>query len=387
MKRLTVLFILLITVFSISGWAAKEKEEAKAVAEVAIDKPAEEKPAVCENPEQVIVKVNGQEIKEKQIFDEVEKRVEAQKKRMPAGWEIPQERWDSMRKQLHEKVSQMLVDLTLIDQQMKKHDLKVTDKQVEDKIDEIAKERNITRAQILEQIAQYGMNEDDLKMQIRIGLQRDALIAAEAKDAGATEEDAKKYYDENIERFKQPEQVHAAHILIKSEEKDGATDEEKQAAKEAAKKKAEEVLKKVKDGGDFAALAKEYSADPGSKDKGGEYTFPRGQMVKPFEDAAFSMAPGQVCDEPVETQFGYHIIKVIDKQEAQTQPFDEVRERLTAWLDNQAKEKFWQEYHTKIVDNAKIEWTEGYEPAPPAPRVAPAPQPAAPKPANSGEAK
>lgn len=362
MKKLAALLVLAVVAVSTVLYAAQQGEkksasEAKDAAPAKVEAPREEPKAAAKDPEKVIVTVNGEKIKEKQISEEVDKRVEAQKKMVPAGMDVPQERWDMMRQQLRDKVAEMLVEVSLIEQQMKAKDLKVTDEQVKDRIAEVAKERNVTKEQILEQVAQYGMTEKDLENQIRTSLQVDALISSGMKDGEVTETDAKKFYDENIEQFKQPEQVQASHILIKPEA-------ETEEAKAEAKKKAQEVLKKVKDGGDFAALAKEHSACPSSQQGGDLGMFGRGQMVPAFEEAAFGMKVGEVTDELVETQFGYHIIKVTDKQEAATQSFDEIKDRLEAYLENQKKETFWQEYKAELHENAKIEWAEGEKPAP-----------------------
>ena len=106
------------------------------------------------------------------------------------------------------------------------------------------------------------------------------------------------------QQYSTPEQVRASHILLKTEGKDDA----------AVKKQAEELLAKVKAGADFAELAKKYSEDEASKAKGGDLDFFRkGQMVPEFDKAAFAMKPGEISDL-VKTQFGYHIIKVVDKK-------------------------------------------------------------------------
>ncbi len=130
--------------------------------------------------------------------------------------------------------------------------------------------------------------------------------------------EVKSHYDANIDQYSTPEQTKASHILFKTEGKDDAT----------VKKQAEEVLAKAKSGADFAQLATKYSEDEGSKDKGGEYDFfGRGAMVKEFEDAAFSLQPGQISDL-VKTTYGYHIIKGGEKRPASTRSFEEVRPQI-----------------------------------------------------------
>jgi peptidyl-prolyl cis-trans isomerase D len=135
----------------------------------------------------------------------------------------------------------------------------------------------------------------------------------------------KQQYMANIQQYQVPNRVHVQHILFMTV---GKTD----AEVEEVKKKAEDVLKQVKKGGKFEDLAKKYSEDPGSKDKGGDLSWiTQGQTVPEFEKTAFSLAPGQVSDL-VKTQYGFHIIKVIEKENAHTKPFEEVKDSLRAPL-------------------------------------------------------
>jgi peptidyl-prolyl cis-trans isomerase D len=141
----------------------------------------------------------------------------------------------------------------------------------------------------------------------------------------------KKQYMDGIQQYQVPSQVHVQHILFKTV---GKTD----AEVEEIRKTAEDVLKQAKKGTKFDELAKKYSEDPGSKDKGGDLSWIRqGQTVPEFEKTAFSLAPGQISDL-VRTQYGFHIIKVLEKQTAHTKPFEEVKESLrTQALLNQAE--------------------------------------------------
>src|SRR5438034_7675425 len=134
----------------------------------------------------------------------------------------------------------------------------------------------------------------------------------------------------NIQQYQVPNRVHAEHILFMTV---GKTD----AEVEEIKKKAEDVLKQVKKGGKFEDLAKKYSEDRGSKDKGGDLSWiTQGQTVPEFEKTAFSLTPGQVSDL-VKTQYGFHIIKVVEKETAHTKPFEEVKDSLRAnFLPTQA---------------------------------------------------
>jgi len=132
-------------------------------------------------------------------------------------------------------------------------------------------------------------------------------------------------YQANIQQYQVPNRVHVEHILFMTVGKPDAEVEE-------IKKKAEDVLKQVKKGGKFEDLAKKYSEDPGSKAKGGDLGWiTQGQTVPEFEKTAFSLSPGQVSDL-VKTQYGFHIIKVLEKEAAHTKPFDEVKDSLRAPL-------------------------------------------------------
>ncbi len=133
----------------------------------------------------------------------------------------------------------------------------------------------------------------------------------------------KQQYQANIQQYQVPNRVHVEHILFMTV---GKTD----AEVEEIKKKAEDVSKQVKKGGKFEDLAKKYSEDPGSKDKGGDLSWiTQGQTVPEFEKTAFSLSPGQVSDL-VKTQYGFHIIKVLEKETAHTKPFEEVKDSLRA---------------------------------------------------------
>ena len=141
-----------------------------------------------------------------------------------------------------------------------------------------------------------------------------------------TPQEIESYYNSNIQQFQAPEQVRASHILLKTDGKNEAD----------VRKQAEDILKQAKaPGADFAALAKKYSEDDGSKANGGDLDyFTKGRMVPEFEQAAFAMQPGQISDL-VKSQFGFHIIKVVDKKAAATRTLDEVRMQIQDTLTAQ----------------------------------------------------
>jgi peptidyl-prolyl cis-trans isomerase D len=143
-----------------------------------------------------------------------------------------------------------------------------------------------------------------------------------------TDQQLRREYAENLDHFRTPERVHVRHILISTE---GKSD----AEKKALRTKAEDVLKQVNNGGDFVELAKKYSDDKGNADKGGDLNWVvKGQMVPEFEAAAFALKPKETSGI-VTTQFGYHIIQVLEKDPAKVKPFEEVKDGLAADLRKQ----------------------------------------------------
>jgi peptidyl-prolyl cis-trans isomerase C len=176
-----------------------------------------------------------------------------------------------------------------------------------------------------------------------------------------TDEQAKKYYDENGDRFERPEMVRASHILLST--RDAVTGQELSGEKKKEKRQQiEKLLERAKKGEDFAALAKEFSEDPGSKDTGGEYTFPRGQMVPEFEEAAFSLKPNEISGV-VTTQFGYHIVKLHEKTPAQKTEFAKVEKDLKEFLSRQeVQEKMLPDFLKRIKKEANLEYLNGAKP-------------------------
>jgi peptidyl-prolyl cis-trans isomerase C len=149
---------------------------------------------------------------------------------------------------------------------------------------------------------------------------RDVFFDKTLKDS-VSDDEAKKFFDQQVKQMKPREEIRARHILVESKEK------------------AVEVYEKIQHGGDFAALAKEYSKDPGSKEQGGELGFfSRGQMVPQFEEAAFKLNKGEVS-EPFQTQFGWHIVKVDDRREQPAPSFEAVKERVRAAIIHRKAEE------------------------------------------------
>jgi peptidyl-prolyl cis-trans isomerase C len=184
----------------------------------------------------------------------------------------------------------------------------------------------------------------------------EVLIREVHSTLAATEDEMKRFYLDNIEAFRQPEMVRVAHLLIATRSlpaNEPLTEEQKRAALI----KAEALLKRAKAGEDFATLVKNFSEDPGSKQHGGVYAFARGQMAVEFETAAFALQPGQLSDV-VETGYGYHIIKMLDRRPVRTVPYEAAQERVRkAVIDKKAEARLPEytgqlkaAFHTVILD-------------------------------------
>jgi peptidyl-prolyl cis-trans isomerase C len=163
---------------------------------------------------------------------------------------------------------------------------------------------------------------------------------------------AKKFYDDNPDKFEEPEEVRVSHILIST--LDPLTQQPLPPDQKKTKEQLAKALKaRAEKGEDFVMLVKQYSEDPGSKDKGGEYTFPRGRMVPEFEAAAFTLKTNQIS-EVVETQYGYHIIKLLEKNPAKHDQFAAVESKIKDYLVEQEAEKLLPAYLDKIKAEAGV---------------------------------
>lgn len=185
-----------------------------------------------------------------------------------------------------------------------------------------------------------------------VTLSGDTLPAAKVDPA-----DAKKFYESNQRQFGVPEMREASHILITVDKAAAA------GAKEKAHALAEQITAELrKDPSRFAELAKKYSQDPGSAAKGGELgSFPRGAMVKPFDDAAFSMKAGEIS-APVESEYGYHIIRVTGITPAQMRSFEQARPEIEKELAKQVGGRAYAELAEKL-NNVAFEQSESLKPA------------------------
>jgi peptidyl-prolyl cis-trans isomerase C len=177
------------------------------------------------------------------------------------------------------------------------------------------------------------------------------VVAIVEERSPTTDSDVRTYYDENPDLFKEPEQVKASHILILVEQ--GADD----ATRKDALSRIRGVQQKLRDGADFAEMAREFSEGPSGPNGGDLGYFARGQMVPPFEEAAFALPVGRVSDV-VETQFGFHLINVTDRRPEQKFAFEEVEENIRNRLRGEQAQVVMGDYVEELRASAEIEFFE-----------------------------
>ena len=200
-----------------------------------------------------------------------------------------------------------------------------------------------------DQMAQAGMTPEKLKENIRTGLQQSRWMKSQVKTTDVTDEQAKTFYESNIKEFEQPQTVKASHILFMVDP-DASADVVKQKEEAAAK-----AAERAAAGEDFTKLAKELSEEPGASESGGDLGFfPKDRMVPEFAEVAFAQKVGDIS-KPVKTQFGWHVIKVTDKKEAGTVPFDQVKEQVVSYLKSTSQREAVQAVLNKLKESAKIE--------------------------------
>lgn len=255
---------------------------------------------------------------------------------------------DDQMEELKKDILEGLIEREVLYQESQKAGIKIADQKVDDQVAAI-KKRFPNEEEFKKALAGMGLTEEEVREQIQHGLAiRELIDQKVANKVVITDEETKAYYDANPQLFNQPEEVKASHILIKVEP---TADD---ATKAAARKKIEDLQQKLKAGGDFAELAKENSEGPSNVRGGDLGYFKRGQMVKPFEDVAYSMKIDEVSDL-VETRFGYHLIKVSDKKPEQTLAYADVKDKIAQRLKQEKVEKDATLYVEDLKKGAKIE--------------------------------
>jgi len=250
---------------------------------------------------------------------------------------------------LYRQVLEKLIEERLLDQEAKKSGVKVTSKEIEATLDEV-KRRNATTQEDLEKaLAAEGLTLETYKKQIEKGLQRKKLISWTVKvEAKVGEKELKDFYQKNMDRYRANETYRPGHILFVIPK--GATSEEIREIR----KKCQKVLEKIKGGEDFGEMALLYSEDASRRTRGDLGDFRKGELVPAFEREALSLKVGEMGGI-VRTEFGFHIIKLLDRKGMDPLPFEEVKEKVQADHYEREVEKAFKQYITTLKEKSVIE--------------------------------
>ena len=303
-------------------------------------------------PDEVVAKGKGVQVKRSELDDAM---ISIKSTFAARGQDVPADEMARLEQQVLDRLIQIKILLIKATDSDKAAGKETCAKRIEAIRTRAGSEEVLKR-----QLKAVGTTPEELQSKMTDESIAQVVLERELK-IGVTDDEVKKFYDDNPSKFEQPEMVRASHVLLSTKDPETNKDltEEQKAAKH---KKAEEVLKRARAGEDFGKLAKEYSEDPGSKDKGGEYQFARGQMVPEFESAAFGLKTNQVSDI-VTTQFGYHIIKLNEKIPATKMELAKVAPEVKDYLKQQQMktrqqdlqtylEKIKKESHVEILDES-----------------------------------
>ncbi len=256
-----------------------------------------------------------------------------------------QERMQALSRQVLEK----LIEEKLIDQEVKKSGIKISSKDVEATVEEVKGRNTITQEDLERALAVEGLTLETYKKQIEKTLQRQKLIHWSVKvEEKAGEKEVREFYQKNISRYRTNETYRPGQILFVIP-KEAAPEEIREI-----RKKCQKVLEKIKKGEDFGEMAVLYSEDASNKDHGDLGYFKKGELLPVFEKEALRLKVGEVSGI-IRTEFGFHIIKLLDRKGTNPLPFEEVVERVKADYHNSETEKAFRQYLSTLKEKAIIE--------------------------------
>lgn len=336
---------------AVTETAAEANKEETAVDEVVVEEamtaedsaedPVETATATDEKTgDKAAVTVNGVDITDGQIEEQMKPQLEKMSAQMPPMFV------EQYKKQIKRQTLDKMIVRQLLSEKVKMANIVITDEDVEGELKQIASRQQppLTLEELKALIEGYGQDFEAVKEEIRGGLGYQKIIEAQFEGKiNVTEEDARDYFSENT---KDIEEVKASHILIKPDTDPNADPND---AKAKARTKAMDLLSQIKEGADFAELAKANSACPSSAQGGDLGFFKRGRMLPAFEKAAFDLEAGQISDV-VETRFGYHIIKVTDRKDT----FEQFKDDLIEELKSRKKSEIAGEYIQSLRAQASI---------------------------------
>ena len=296
-------------------------------------------------PADAVAVVDGQDIARSDyeaLIAQAKKSYKNQKREFPAAGS---QEFQTLRNQ----AVQFLVQREQFEQKADDLDVEVTDKQVDDRLEQIKKQYFGGDTKKFEkQLKEQGINETQVRNDIRAQLVSEKIFAQVTGKVTVSDDEIEKYYAKNKTQYSQPESRDVRHILVKT------------------KAQADDLYTQLENGADFAALAKKFSEDTGSKANGGKLTISKGQTVAPFDQTAFQLKKNAIS-KPVKTEFGYHIIQPLSETKpAKVTALKEVRASIKQQLAQTQKN----EAMTKWVDDLKqdykdkVAYATGFTPPP-----------------------
>ena len=295
-------------------------------------------PVVGELPA-VVAQVNGEQIS-KADFEDAVRTLEAR-----AGGPVP----SNQRDQIYRRVLDELIAYRLLLQETRSRNIAVNDAEVTAHFESLTKQAGSEDA-LKAMLARQNLTLDQARAKMKSELSVNKLLESEVvSKVSVKESDVAAFYKQNPSEFQVPPQVRASHILISVPRTADAD------TRKAAREKAAGILTRARAGEDFAALAKEFSQDPGSAANGGDLDFfKQGDMVGPFNDTAFALEPGAISDL-VETDFGFHIIKVFEKRPARSVTLQEARPSIEQYLQNRSRQQHVQQFVQSLRSKSKVD--------------------------------
>ncbi|HEY6009138.1 MAG TPA: peptidylprolyl isomerase [Geobacteraceae bacterium] len=261
---------------------------------------------------------------------------------------------DEARAALRTTALDQLIDKTLVGQKIRELNVKVSEEEVRQSIEDVKKQNNLTQEALEAALRTQGLTFDQYKEQLREQLERLRLMSQEVRaKIQVGEKEIRDYYETNRARFAEEDRFHARHIFFRVKN-DAPPEEVKKVMATAFT-----VLQEARTGKDFAALAKQYSDDPAAANDGGELgTFRKGEMLPEIEGAVLVLKPGEVSDI-VTTPAGLHIIKLEERIAGKQKTFDEVKSDIEDLLYKQKSEERFTQWITDLKKGAAIEIKSG----------------------------
>lgn len=254
----------------------------------------------------------------------------------------------SQQSEIEKEVLEKLINYELLYQESRKRGFTVDASEARDQLQQM-KSRFPGEAEFKNALRKMGVYGTDVESQVKRWMETRRFVEDEfGRNITITEAEIKAYYDSQTRLFWQPERIRVSHILIKV----GARANDAQKAE--ARQKIETIRMNITGGGDFARLATDQSQCPSAVNGGDLGYIKRGEMVKPFDAAAFSLAPGEVSDI-VETRFGYHIIKTLERRPDTIIFYEDARDRIERYLKNEEVKRQVNQYVEELKKNAQIE--------------------------------